>query len=114
MSPLTIRSEHSTSRPGDLGARVHDHDLLLPDEVAQLFAIFGVRDAVTLLAYLYAFPSSVASGLHWDIQEVTQAREKLRKLLKGHVDSRFLIEPRSAPNRAYGAIDPQRHPRFHR
>lgn len=86
---------------------MQDHYLLLPADVAKVFAIFGVRDAVALLSYLQAFPSAVADGLHWDTADVATAAARLRGQLRGHVDENVLTPAQSG--RTYGAIRPGHH-----
>ena len=105
VQPLQIKPVPTRDRRGDLRARVHDGTLLVPERVVVALSPLNVRDAVDLLSYLQAFPSSVASQLGWDTSDVHHALSLLRGQLRGLVDKEILDPPvRTEPS--YGALHP--------
>lgn len=106
MEQLKIRAAEVPAKPGDFGASVVGHDLVVPEQVARIFVAHGVRDATGMLSYIDAFPSTVAHDLQWSVSDVLEGLKSLRVSLSGHVSEAFL-NPQRPRRRAYGALPPR-------
>jgi hypothetical protein len=105
MNALAIQPAHEQPAPGDLHAHIAGDKLFLPEEFARAVLKDGVRTAEDLLAYMQAFPSAVAETLHWPVQDVIRATERLRVILRGRIDDQFL-RPSTRQSPPLGAMDP--------
>ena len=98
-----VRGLHAT--PGDLSAQIEGNRHVLPIDVADALRKDGIRTAEDLLSYMMAFPSSLASALHWSLGDVGSAAERLKDELEGHVSDEQLRGERR-PARVFGARNP--------
>ena len=105
MQALIIQATNKKARPGDLAAQVEDQELRLPRAVALAMEREGIRTAADLLSYMQAFPSAVASLLHWQQRDVMEALARLKAQLAGRVPDEVL-EPGRFPEPIPGALDP--------
>jgi hypothetical protein len=105
MVRLKIMAAGRPASPGDFGAAIEGSALVLPEEIAAVFRSYGIDDVLGMLAYVDAFPSTIARDLHWSVSDVQHGLGTLRDQLTGHVDQSFLTVKRG-PQRSYGALPP--------
>jgi hypothetical protein len=105
MVRLKIKAAERTAKPGDFGASIEGSDLLLPEEIANVFNTYGLHEVTEILSYVDAFPSTIATDLHWSPSDVQDGLIALRQQLSGYVDEAFLTAKRG-PQRRYGALPP--------
>ena len=100
-----MRQKNGTRLRADLSAHLKGNSLDLPTDVAVALRSDGIRTAEDLLSYMAAFPSSLASILHWSLRDVRSAADRLKKELRGHVPEEQLNFKRR-PTRVFGARNP--------
>lgn len=105
MTPLRIKPVEAEVEPGDFGIVVKEPDLLVPEAVVHAVPPGDIRTVTDFVSYMDAFPSAVASLLHWSVSDVHHGLGKLRAQLRGHVDD-SVVEPVRRPRFAYGALNP--------
>src|ERR1700757_364476 len=70
MVRLKIMAAGRPASPGDFGAAIEGSALVLPEEIAAVFRSYGIDDVLGMLAYVDAFPSTIARDLHWSVSDV--------------------------------------------
>src|SRR3954452_17094341 len=92
-------------QPGNLHAEVRDNTLCIPAELAKEASKLDVRNAVDLIAFMSAFPSTVAEQLHWTVPDVVAATALLRQQLQTQLPE-AMKRPQTHAEPSYGAMDP--------
>lgn len=100
---LRIAAHGRPAKPGDLAAMVEGDTLLVPEAVAHLARSGGLRTASELVSYMEAFPSAVASQLHWKLEDVTVAVTNLHRQLTAAGET---LPESSDFKPSFGARDP--------
>lgn len=110
MQPLKVKPSTERPTPGDFHAHVTDGILYLPKDLADTAQSIGVRTAEDLLSYVTSYPSSIASVLHWSLEDVAKGTALLQSQLKGYVDPIHLNPPtrKELPMGARAPIRPRR------
>lgn len=102
--PIAL-SESGHLQTGDFAVHVCPDKLEVPPEVWRVAGKFSLRDAAELVSYLYAFPTSFATELGWNLTQLQTARDRLAIQLKGIVADNVIL-PTEPVRRVYGAMPP--------
>ena len=103
LTVLPMMAKQATQK--DFGAEVQGTQLLVPQDVAKILERLAVRTAEEFVSYLHAFPSAIAAGLGWKLEDVVHARAGLIAKLRGVV-SDDILDPTPTVPRVYGARPP--------
>ncbi len=106
MKQLTIAASSSESPPGDFAATIDETNsrLFLPRDFANSLASHGIQTAADMVSYLQSFPTAAAEDLDWSIEDVSRGLDRLKDLLRGHVDD-FILHPPEHRTHGYGGLN---------
>lgn len=101
-----VAAPSCVERAGHFGCVVTNDRILIPTRLASLLASRNLTTVEEFVAYLQAFPSDLASALHWSDAELDGARDELAEQLRGIVPP-DILDPPNHPDPPFGALLPE-------
>jgi hypothetical protein len=100
-----IERVNDVSVRGDFKAEIINGELVVPTDIKAICDIQGLGNAEEFISFVWSFPGGIIGHLHWSLDEVYSARDKLVNILRGSIPEDYLSAP--VPQKRYfGARHP--------